>query len=193
MSNSTIDEERLIIEIERELPIEEIYIEKYKDNVQTKQVKENNMCLICRDETNTKISCNHDFHEECINRWIRESNNNLCPYCRKEIEIEKIKIISIDWENLFQDKVHWKNISQKLSEEFIEKFQDKVHWYYISRYQKLSEEFIEKFQDKVHWYYISSYQKLSEEFIEKFQDKVSLVKYFKIPKTIRRIYRKVSR
>ena len=100
MSNSTIDEERLIIEIERELPIEEIYIEKYKDNVQTKQVKENNMCLICRDETNTKISCNHDFHEECINRWIRESNNNLCPYCRKEIEIEKIKIISIDWENI---------------------------------------------------------------------------------------------
>ena len=89
MSNSTIDGEII------QLPIEEIYIEKYKDNVQTKQVKENNMCLICRDETNTKISCNHDFHEECINRWIRESNNNLCPYCRKEIEFEKIKIISI--------------------------------------------------------------------------------------------------
>ena len=81
MSISTIDEEIL------QLPIEEIYIEKYKDNVQTKQVKENSMCLICRDETNTKISCNHDFHEDCINRWIRESNNNLCPYCRKEIEI----------------------------------------------------------------------------------------------------------
>ena len=123
MSISTIDEEIL------QLPIE-AYIEKYKDNVQTKQVKENNMCLICRDETNTKISCNHDFHEECINRWIRESNNNICPYCRKEIEIEKIKIISIDWENISR--------YQKLSEEFIEKFQDKVHWKNISRYQKLS-------------------------------------------------------
>ena len=34
MANSTIDGEIL------QLPIEEIYIEKYKDNVQTKQVKE---------------------------------------------------------------------------------------------------------------------------------------------------------
>ena len=33
MSNSTIGKERFIIEIEIELPIEEIYIEKYKDNV----------------------------------------------------------------------------------------------------------------------------------------------------------------
>ena len=39
MLNSTINEERFIIEIERELPIEAC-IEKYKDNVQTKQVKE---------------------------------------------------------------------------------------------------------------------------------------------------------
>ena len=115
MSNSTIDEERFIIEIERELPIEEIYIEKYKDNVQTKQVKENNMCLICRDETNTKISCNHDFHEECINRWIRESNNNLCPYCRKEIEIEKIKIISIDWGKYFKMSKTIRRIYRKVS------------------------------------------------------------------------------
>ena len=129
------------------------------------KLKKNNMCLICRDETNTKISCNHDFHEECINKWFEYCNesNRKCPYCRKEIEIEKIKIISIDWENI--------SILQELSEEFIEKFQDKVHWYCISRYQKLSEEFIEKFQDKVHWYYISSYQNLSEEFIKKFQDK----------------------
>ena len=35
MSNSTIDGEIL------QLPIEEIYIEKYKDNVQNKQVKKN--------------------------------------------------------------------------------------------------------------------------------------------------------
>ena len=81
---------------------------------------------------------------------------------------------------------------QKLSEEFIEKFQDKVHWKNISLYKKLSEEFIEKFQDKVHWYNISEFQKLSEEFIEKFQDKVYW-NNFRISKTIRRIYRKVSR
>ena len=124
------------------------------------------MCLICRDETNTKISCNHDFHEECINRWIRKSNNNLYPYCKEEIEIEKIKLNSIDWENI--------SYYHELTEEFIEKFQNKVDWYYISRYQKLSEEFIEKFQDKVYWKNISRYQKLSEEFIEKFQDKVDL-------------------
>ena len=33
---------------------------------------------------------------------------------------------------MFQDKVHWISIYQKLSEEFIEKFLDKVHWENIS-------------------------------------------------------------
>ena len=136
MSSSTIDGEII------QLPIEEIYIEKYKDNVQTKQVKENNMCLICRDETNTKISCNHDFHEECINKWIRESNNNLCPYCKKEIEIEKK--INQDWENISEE--------QKLTEELIEKLQDKNFIEdNISLFQELSEESIKNFLDKVDW------------------------------------------
>ena len=33
MANTTIDEERLIIEIKREFSIKEKYIKKYKDNV----------------------------------------------------------------------------------------------------------------------------------------------------------------
>ena len=44
---------------------------------------------------------------------------------------------------------------------------ENTNWYNISVSQKLSEEFIEKHFDKVNWDYISIYQKLSEEFIEK--------------------------
>ena len=100
------------------------------------------MCLICRDETNTKISCNHDFHEECTNKWIRESNNNLCPYCKKEIEIEKI--INPDWENISKE--------QKLTTELIEKLQNKNFIEdNISLFQELSEESIKNFLDKVDW------------------------------------------
>ena len=69
------------------------------------------------------------------NRWIEESNNNTCPYCRKHLEFEKTKVID------------WRRISSvgRLPMEFIEKFQDKVDWKFISRHQKLSEYFIERF------------------------------------------------
>ena len=40
------------------------------------------MCLICRDDTNMKVSCDHYYHEECINEWLKISDNVLCPYCR---------------------------------------------------------------------------------------------------------------
>ena len=80
--------------------------------------------MIFRDETNTKISCNHYFYEECIDKWIEKSNE--CPYCRQEIKsVLKIKRV-----------INWNFISryQKLSIEFIEKFQDKICWYSISVY-----------------------------------------------------------
>ena len=47
----------------------------------------NEMCMICRDETNTIIRCNYFVYEECINRWI-EQGNNKCPYCRQEMKNE---------------------------------------------------------------------------------------------------------
>ena len=92
---------------------------------------DNDMCMICRDETNTKISCNHYLHGECVDKWIEKSNHNKCPYCRQEMKQESKMRKVIDWYSISK--------YQKLSEEFIVKFQNKVNWYSISRKQKLSE------------------------------------------------------
>ena len=62
-------------------------------------IQENNtksMCLIC-DDTNMKISCNHYYHEECINEWLKKSEFE-CPYCRKQLELKINGRIIIDWE-----------------------------------------------------------------------------------------------
>ena len=80
------------------------------------KVKENDtksMCLICRDDTNMKVSCNHYYHEECINEWLKKSNNELCPYCRKQLELKISRRIIIDWQYISK--------KQKLSEEFIQR------------------------------------------------------------------------
>jgi len=42
-------------------------------------------CSICCDDKYKKwkkLNCNHDFHEKCINRWLRNQTN--CPVCRSE-------------------------------------------------------------------------------------------------------------
>ena len=41
-------------------------------------------CSICmemieRDNKKT-LNCNHDFHANCVNRWLR--SNDTCPLCR---------------------------------------------------------------------------------------------------------------
>jgi len=42
-------------------------------------------CSICLDEFDDekkiiKLKCNHQFHEECINDWLKKKSS--CPYCR---------------------------------------------------------------------------------------------------------------
>ena len=47
--------------------------------------RESVQCSICLEnisECDTKsLNCNHSFHKNCINTWLREQNN--CPLCRK--------------------------------------------------------------------------------------------------------------
>lgn len=43
-------------------------------------------CPICLEKLDGKIGhleCTHYFHEECLNQWIKKSNNKDCPICRK--------------------------------------------------------------------------------------------------------------
>lgn len=49
---------------------------------------ENNTCAICFediDDFNCKrISCNHLFHKECLDRWILYKR--VCPMCREPVK-----------------------------------------------------------------------------------------------------------
>ena len=44
-----------------------------------------NICLskIKSGESIRKLECNHNFHSECLDKWLLEKNN--CPNCRKII------------------------------------------------------------------------------------------------------------
>lgn len=47
-----------------------------------------NECSICLEINNYKIittNCNHEFHEECLSKWIKISKT--CPLCRKNLDI----------------------------------------------------------------------------------------------------------
>ena len=144
------------------------------------------ICMICRENTNTTLSCNHYVHSKCINSWFDKSKANKCPYCQQLVnfislgtelnwsEISKKSILSEEFIREFKDSVDWITISdyQTLSEEFIREFKDRVNWIYICCSQKLSEEFIREFKDSVDWIDISFRQTLSEEFIREFKDSV---------------------
>jgi len=54
-------------------------------------VKDYNQCVICLDDINsftlgknTMLKCNHIFHNECINEWLKE--NDKCPTCIKFVK-----------------------------------------------------------------------------------------------------------
>lgn len=33
------------------------------------------------------LQCGHDFHMDCIDRWLRK--NLLCPYCRGQVVVQR--------------------------------------------------------------------------------------------------------
>ena len=107
-------------------------------------------CLICKDDDcDPTLSCDHYYHEDCINQWFEKAeNNNKCPYCQQVVEADIKDIQKIDWDIV--------SVRQKLSEGFIKEFKDKANWFNISSNQTLSESFVREFQEKVKWDEVSA-------------------------------------
>lgn len=73
------------------------------------QVKEEieDACAICldvlgNDQKNYKLSCNHTFHHECIDSWIKD--NPSCPICRKSIDQQEYSRFNVSLKTLKEDK-----------------------------------------------------------------------------------------
>ena len=52
-----------------------------------------NICMTNEVKPLSQLKCNHLFHSDCIDKWLKQSET--CPYCREEFndfnDIEKIK------------------------------------------------------------------------------------------------------
>lgn len=66
--------------------------ELFKSKMKKKKYKEqsslNKDCSICMDKFQDKqliktLNCNHQFHNKCINLWLKKEHHN-CPLCRKD-------------------------------------------------------------------------------------------------------------
>jgi len=92
LNSKTFNE--IINEINIELEKNKIVIDKnvilntfyYKDK--EKHNFTNKTCCICKEEYKklkrvTVFNCNHDFHERCISKWIK--NKPTCPLCRRNL------------------------------------------------------------------------------------------------------------
>jgi antitoxin component YwqK of YwqJK toxin-antitoxin module len=72
-------------------------IGEYSDNIITlienEVKKEDDYCLICRDEKDNKelikLSCCHIYHKKCLVQWMKQIKNELCPMCQHEIDWSK--------------------------------------------------------------------------------------------------------
>lgn len=73
--------------------IEEIYEEifsfykKKLEKFYTSSKNSKNNCMICMDEMDAccKITCNHEFHEQCISEWLLKNEIKSCPLCRYKL------------------------------------------------------------------------------------------------------------
>jgi hypothetical protein len=63
-------------------------IERFSKHVDTNVVKAKRECIICLDafklgDKRTLLPCTHDFHFNCINKWLE--TNNTCPICKNNV------------------------------------------------------------------------------------------------------------
>jgi hypothetical protein len=59
--------------------------------VENETKKEDDYCLICRDENNklVKLNCGHIYHKNCLMQWMKQINKELCPLCQQKIDWTK--------------------------------------------------------------------------------------------------------
>jgi hypothetical protein len=54
------------------------------ENIKCEHIEECPICLdIFKNEEINILSCNHKYHPQCINQWMKEKKN--CPKCRRDI------------------------------------------------------------------------------------------------------------
>jgi hypothetical protein len=51
------------------------------------------ICLIEQSSTFVKTKCNHIFHKECIDEWLK--TNTTCPMCRRVLNIFPSRYIEV--------------------------------------------------------------------------------------------------
>lgn len=54
-------------------------------------------CIICLENinsttTNLTLSCQHTFHQDCIDKWFQTTTDNSCPICRAKINTNQSNI-----------------------------------------------------------------------------------------------------
>jgi hypothetical protein len=61
--------------------------------VENEVKKEEDYCLICRDEEDykelIKLGCGHIYHNKCLIQWMKQIEKELCPMCQQEIDWSK--------------------------------------------------------------------------------------------------------
>ena len=64
-------------------------------NIYLNKNENEKICMICHNDENLiKISCGHEFHEECLKKiYIQDKNKNNfnCPYCNSFIKLINCK------------------------------------------------------------------------------------------------------
>jgi len=82
------------------------------------EIKNCPICLEILDNDLIVTPCQHEFHQNCLNSWINESNHSDCPLCRTDLSSLK-KNHNIDLSNYRQttdiDRLYRRNINQYIN------------------------------------------------------------------------------
>ena len=69
-------------------------------------------CSICFSNIRKKkkLDCNHEFCEECINKWTNQYNKESCPLCRCSIKNDERNNLNI-YDNYLNCRVYEGNLN----------------------------------------------------------------------------------